>query len=245
MQCKTYSITLNLSAVSDLPFGGWFHCWHKPPPENIKWWYDNSLFINYWHFRLGMKINIIQYNFLVYKTIDISVVDSPVLAKVDQYAEIEYSMVGSPVISNTSIDLGLKVTLSITVWYIFFETLEKITEFRCLSKFLGWILQHWTTQGTPLFPNTFLIAVSGHRYAIHRSICLHHQLSRLCVQQSWCPPPLHHWWHGKMNEMWSVTQIWKFNRCTIAVFFDRLSGSDFMILAHNHYSLSYKFKNKH
>uniref|UniRef100_A0A9J7XEQ9 Bactericidal permeability-increasing protein n=1 Tax=Cyprinus carpio carpio TaxID=630221 RepID=A0A9J7XEQ9_CYPCA len=31
-----------------------------------------------------------------------------VLAKVDQYAEIEYSMVGSPVISNTSIDLGLK-----------------------------------------------------------------------------------------------------------------------------------------
>uniref|UniRef100_A0A8C2BSD0 Bactericidal permeability-increasing protein n=1 Tax=Cyprinus carpio TaxID=7962 RepID=A0A8C2BSD0_CYPCA len=31
-----------------------------------------------------------------------------VLAEVDQYAEIEYSMVGSPVISNTSIDLGLK-----------------------------------------------------------------------------------------------------------------------------------------
>nr|AIT76553.1 bactericidal permeability-increasing protein/lipopolysaccharide-binding protein [Megalobrama amblycephala] len=31
-----------------------------------------------------------------------------VLAKVDQYAEIDYSMVGSPVISNTSIDLGLK-----------------------------------------------------------------------------------------------------------------------------------------
>ncbi|RXN31248.1 bactericidal permeability-increasing -like protein [Labeo rohita] len=31
-----------------------------------------------------------------------------VLAKVDQYAEIEYSMVGSPVISNTFIDLGLK-----------------------------------------------------------------------------------------------------------------------------------------
>uniref|UniRef100_A0A8C2A5D2 Bactericidal permeability-increasing protein n=1 Tax=Cyprinus carpio TaxID=7962 RepID=A0A8C2A5D2_CYPCA len=30
------------------------------------------------------------------------------LAEVDQYAEIEYSMVGSPVISNTSIDLGLK-----------------------------------------------------------------------------------------------------------------------------------------
>uniref|UniRef100_A0A673H6D8 Bactericidal permeability-increasing protein n=1 Tax=Sinocyclocheilus rhinocerous TaxID=307959 RepID=A0A673H6D8_9TELE len=30
------------------------------------------------------------------------------LAKVDQYAEIEYSMVGSPDISNTSIDLGLK-----------------------------------------------------------------------------------------------------------------------------------------
>uniref|UniRef100_A0A673H1S2 Bactericidal permeability-increasing protein n=1 Tax=Sinocyclocheilus rhinocerous TaxID=307959 RepID=A0A673H1S2_9TELE len=37
-----------------------------------------------------------------------------VLAKVDQYAEIEYSMVGSPVVSNTSIDLGLKVTFSIT-----------------------------------------------------------------------------------------------------------------------------------
>ncbi|XP_067244601.1 bactericidal permeability-increasing protein-like isoform X2 [Chanodichthys erythropterus] len=31
-----------------------------------------------------------------------------VLAKVDQYAEIDYSMVGSPVISNTSVDLGLK-----------------------------------------------------------------------------------------------------------------------------------------
>ncbi|XP_067287199.1 bactericidal permeability-increasing protein-like [Pseudorasbora parva] len=31
-----------------------------------------------------------------------------VLAKVDQYAEIDYSMVGSPVISNTSIDLDLK-----------------------------------------------------------------------------------------------------------------------------------------
>ncbi|XP_051957871.1 bactericidal permeability-increasing protein-like [Xyrauchen texanus] len=31
-----------------------------------------------------------------------------VLAKVDNYAEIEYSMVASPVISNTSIDLGLK-----------------------------------------------------------------------------------------------------------------------------------------
>ncbi|XP_073681951.1 bactericidal permeability-increasing protein-like [Garra rufa] len=31
-----------------------------------------------------------------------------VLAKVDQYAEIEYSMVGSPVISSTFIDLGLK-----------------------------------------------------------------------------------------------------------------------------------------
>lgn len=72
-----------------------------------------------------MKINIIQYNFLVYKTIDISVVYSPVLAKVDQYAEIEYSMVGSPVISNTSIALGLKVTLSITVWYIFWDTWKK------------------------------------------------------------------------------------------------------------------------
>ncbi|XP_051528278.1 bactericidal permeability-increasing protein-like isoform X2 [Myxocyprinus asiaticus] len=32
-----------------------------------------------------------------------------VLAKVDNYAEIEYSMVASPVISNTSIDLGLKI----------------------------------------------------------------------------------------------------------------------------------------
>ncbi|XP_056108614.1 bactericidal permeability-increasing protein-like [Rhinichthys klamathensis goyatoka] len=31
-----------------------------------------------------------------------------VLAKVDQYAEIDYSMVGSPVMSNTSIDLDLK-----------------------------------------------------------------------------------------------------------------------------------------
>lgn len=33
-----------------------------------------------------------------------------VLAQVDKYAEIEYSMVESPLISNSSIDLSLKVS---------------------------------------------------------------------------------------------------------------------------------------
>lgn len=40
-------------------------------------------------------------------------IDPSVEAKVDKYAEIEYSMVGSPVISNASIDIGLKVILNI------------------------------------------------------------------------------------------------------------------------------------
>lgn len=35
-----------------------------------------------------------------------------VLAQVDKYAEIEYSMVESPLISNSSIDLSLKVSWS-------------------------------------------------------------------------------------------------------------------------------------
>lgn len=60
-----------------------------------------------------MKTSIIQYNSWVCtkkkKKKGFPLVDPPVLAKVDQYAEIDYSMVRSPVISNTSIDLGLKV----------------------------------------------------------------------------------------------------------------------------------------
>lgn len=78
--------------------------------------------------------------FCTYRNIDISVVDTPVLAEVDQYAEIEYSMVGSPVISNTSIDLGLKVTLSTIVGYrLYFLKHDKKTEFRWVffPQFLG------------------------------------------------------------------------------------------------------------
>lgn len=38
-----------------------------------------------------------------------------VVAKVDQYAEIEYSMVSSPTIANSSVDLSLKVLNSISL----------------------------------------------------------------------------------------------------------------------------------
>lgn len=41
--------------------------------------------------------------------------NSLVLAQVDKYAEIEYSMVESPVVSNSSIDLSLKVSCQYTV----------------------------------------------------------------------------------------------------------------------------------
>lgn len=68
-----------------------------------------------------MKTSIIQYNSWVCtkkkKKKGFPLVDPPVLAKVDQYAEIDYSMVRSPVISNTSIDLGLKVNLSTTLYF--------------------------------------------------------------------------------------------------------------------------------
>lgn len=61
-----------------------------------------------------------------------SLVDSPVLAKVDENAEIEYSMVGSPVISNNMIEFGFKVISSTIVCDISLKHITKYHVKTCL-----------------------------------------------------------------------------------------------------------------
>lgn len=123
-----------------------------------------------------------------------------VLAQVDKYAEIEYSMVESPLISNSSIDLHLKVRWSrihLNVKLIF----SLCSFFLLLTHSLsaGGVLQHRAAQGAPVLPVTLLPAASGQRHAVYRIISFHPELSRLRVQQRRSAEPLRNRRHGGLQ----------------------------------------------
>lgn len=75
------------------------------------WW-----LMQYLIWTLTWKLSMVKHYFYV-KSLDVSLMLNvwqtfyltAVVAQVDQYAEIEYSMVSSPTVSNSSIDLSLKV----------------------------------------------------------------------------------------------------------------------------------------
>lgn len=127
-------------------------------------------------------------------------------AQVDKYAEIEYSMVSSPTVSKSSIDLSLKVkkwTSSVNAHF----TIWTVCVVRSNSFFLhlsplflvGGILQHREASGASILPNSLLSPPSGQQHAIYGYVCLHRKLCSVRLRQSWSPQPLRHWWHGELH----------------------------------------------